>query len=489
RLLRQLMTESLLLSLAGGLLGLALAPPTVHLLSQFAERFTTRASEIHIDAPVLLFTFLISMVTGILFGLAPAFSARTDVSEALKQGAGRTTTSRGGQRLRAALVVAQVAVSFVLLIGAGLMIRSFLRLVQENPGFNSTRLLTMRITPNATHYSHDQQAPLGRTILAKVRGLPGVESAAMATNFPFNPGGVASGPGSSDFQIEGRPVSKQELAPRTDANGVSDGYFETIRQASIEGRTFTARDDEKSLPVAVVNQAMVRHRWPSESPIGKRVSFDNGATWIKIVGIVGDAKEYGLSHPVGDEIYVPVAQFGFVSDLVVRTTMEPMAVWPSIRGGLRQVDAQLAVDQVDTVEHLEAEYLTSPRVTTLLLGLFAGLALLVSAGGIAAVIALSVRQRSNELGIRMALGASKESILAMVVRQGVLLALGGAVLGVVGALALTRLLGSLLYATSPTDTFTFGAVFVLFVGVATVASLFPARQVTSIDPLIALRQE
>jgi putative ABC transport system permease protein len=489
RLLRQLLTESLLLSLAGGLLGLALAPLTVQLLSTFAARFTTRAGEIHIDAPVLLFTFLISIGTGILFGLAPAFSAQTDLSDSLKQGAGRTTATRGRQRLRAALVVAQVAVSFMLVVGAGLMIRSFQKLQEENPGFSPAGLLSMRVTPNFTRYPHEKLAPLARTILEKVRAVPRVDSAAMATNFPFNPGGVEAGPGANGFQIEGRPVSKGELAPLADATGVSEDYFETIRQPLLAGRTFNLHDNEKSEPVVILNQSIARHRWPSESPLGKRVSFDEGATWLRIVGVVADAKEYGLNRPVGDEVYAPLEQAGFVGGLLVRTSIDPMTAWPAIRAALRQVDPQLAVDQVTTVAHLEDEYMTSPRVTTILLGLFAGLALLVSAGGIAAVIALSVRQRSNELGIRMALGASRDSIVMMVVRQGMLLAIGGAVLGVVGALALTRLLTSLLYATSPTDTVTFALVSMLFFVVAIVASLIPARQVTSIDPLSALRQE
>jgi putative ABC transport system permease protein len=483
RLLRQLLTESLLLSVAGGLLGLVLAPATVQLLSTFAARFTTRAGEIHIDAPVLLFTFLISIATGILFGLAPAFSARTDVADALKQGAGRTTASRGRQRLRAALVVAQVAVSFMLVIGAGLMIRSFQKLQNENPGFNPSGLLSMRVTPNFTRYTHEKIAPLERSILEKVRAAAGVESAGLASNFPFNPGGIEAGPGTNGFRIEGRPDPKGEMAPLADGTAVSEGYFETIRQPLLQGRTFNLHDDEKSTPVAVLNQTMARHRWPTESPLGKRLSFDEGATWTKIVGIVADAKEYGLNRPVGDEVYLPVLQAGIGQpNLVVRTSLEPMSVWPQVRAALRQVDPQLAVDQVTTVAHLEDEYMTSPRVTTILLGLFAGLALLVSAGGIAAVIALSVRQRSNELGIRMALGATRDSIVLMVVRQG-------AVLGVVGALALTRLLTTLLYATSPTDAFTFSLVFLLFLMVAIVASLVPARQVTSIDPLIALRQE
>jgi ABC-type antimicrobial peptide transport system permease subunit len=239
----------------------------------------------------------------------------------------------------------------------------------------------------------------------------------------------------------------------------------------------------------VINQAMTRHRWPSEDPLGKRITFDQGQHWVTLVGVVGDAKEYGLDRTVGDKIYTPLAQNGFAGNLVVRTAADPMSFARVIRAALHDVDPQLAIDRVDTIERLEHESVASPRLTTMLLGLFAGLALLISASGIAAVMALSVSQRTNELGIRMALGASRESVVYMVVRQGLLLAVAGTALGVVGAVALTRLLISLLYATSPTDALTFASVSLLFLTVASVACFIPARQATAIDPLVALRQE
>ena len=245
----------------------------------------------------------------------------------------------------------------------------------------------------------------------------------------------------------------------------------------------------KSLQVAVINQTMARHRWVNENPVGRRISFDGGQHWATIVGIVGDAKEYGLGRPVLDEVYLPLLQAGFAGNLIVRTAADPMTMSAAVRGALHDIDPQLAVDRVQTVEHLQQESVASPRVTAVLLGLFAGLALLISASGIAAVMALSVTQRTSELGIRMALGASRESILYMVVRHGLGMAIVGTAVGVAGAIALTRLLASLLYATSPTDAFTFAAVSLVFLTVATVACLVPARQVTSIDPLVALRQE
>ncbi len=489
RLMRQLLTESVLLSVAGGMLGLALAPSALKLLVKFAERFTTRATEVQIDGPVLLFTLLVSLVTGILFGLAPAFSSGTHANEALKQG-GRNSASRGRRQLRAGLVIAQVAVSFMLLIGAGLMIRSFIKLQQVNPGFNQQHLLTMRLSPNFTRLSQPQQFTiLWESILRKTRAVAGVEEVALATSFPFSPNAIANGPGSVAFEIEGRPVSKGELAPRVDTTVVSSDYFQVVRQPLVKGRTFTDHDDAKALQVAVINQTMARHRWPSEDPVGKRISFNQGQNWGTIVGVVGDVKEYGLDHPVGDEVYLPLAQNGFAGNLVVRTAADPMVIAPAVRVALHEVDPQLAVDRVSSVENLQYESVAAPRVTTMLLGIFAGLALVISACGIAAVMALSVSQRTQELGIRMALGAAPDSVVRMVVRQGLMLAAVGTVVGMVGALALTRLLKSLLYETSPTDVLTFVAVSALFIAIAAVACFIPARRVTAIDPLIALRQE
>jgi len=490
RLVRQLLTQTVLLSISGGALGLILAPSAVTLLAKFAERLTTRAAEVKIDTPVLLFTICVSIATGLLFGLAPAFSSSRHVNDALKQGTGRTTASPGRQRLRGVLVIAQVAVSFMLLIGAGLMIRSFVRLQEVNPGFNPDQLLTLRLTPSFSRYSTNEQfVTLWHNVLRRISGLGALQSVALASNFPFDPDGIASGPGNTAFEIEGRHVPKGELAPLVDITVISPDYFQTIRQPLVEGRNFTQHDTAKALKVAVVNQTMVRHRWPAQDPVGRRITFDGGKTWVTIIGVVGDVKEYGLDRPVGDEIYLPVDQGAFANNLVVRTAIDPLTILPLVRSALHDVDPQLAVDHVATVERLQHESVASPRVTTILLGLFAALALVISASGIGAVMALSVSQRRHELGIRMALGAPRNSILHMVVRQGFAWALAGTVLGIVGAVALTRLLAALLYATSPTDVLTFSAVSLLFLAVAAVACFIPARQVTSIDPLVALRQE
>jgi putative ABC transport system permease protein len=490
RLVRQLLTETVLLSLTGGALGLELAYPTLSLLVKFAARFTTRANEVRIDSVVLAFTLGVSVLSGLLFGFAPALSSRERVSDALKQGSGQATSSRGRQRLRAGLVVVQIAVSFILLIGAGLMIRSFEKLLSVDPGFSPERVLTLNLSPNFSRYTQAAQfAALGDNLLRSVRAVGGVESAALASSFPFSPMALTMGPGSVNFDIEGRPASSGDLQPRVDATGVSPGYFETIRQPLQLGRTLTDHDDANAMKVAVINQAMALHRFASEDPVGKRISFDGGKTWITIVGIIGDAREYGLERAVSDEVYLPVDQTGFAGSLLVRTTVDPMSIVGLVRKALHDVDPQLAVDQVETIERLQHESLASPRITTILLGIFAGLALVISAGGIAGIMALTVSQRTRELGIRMVLGQSKSSVVRMVVRQGLLVALAGTALGLIGAMVLGRLLSSLLYATSPTDISTFAAVSLLFVVVAGLACFVPAHRVTLIDPFTALRQE
>jgi predicted permease len=490
RLVRQLLTESVMLSLAGGILGLALTPWAVRLLTSFAERFTTRAAEVKIDLPVLLFTFVVSIGTGILFGLAPAFSSKDDVTSAIKDGGGRSTSSKGRQKLRSGLVVGQVAVSFMLLMAAGLMIRSFVKLLEVNPGFNPTRLLTMRVTPNFTRYrSAAESIALSHKILERVGEVPALESVSLASNFPFNPQGVLTGPSTNPLEVEGKPQAKGELAPVVDITVVSPEYFGTIRQLLLDGRNFSGHDDTKAPLVGIINQTMARHRWRNENAIGKRVSIDGGRSWTKIIGIVADTKEYGLSRPMADELYISVDQAGFPGNLVVRTPLDSAAASPLIQKVLHGIDPQLAVDRVATVDHLEQEWVASPRIVTILLGLFATLALVISATGTAAVMALSVSQRTREVGVRMALGASHHSIVRMIVQQGLRLTLAGTVLGISGAVMLTPLLSSLLYATRPNDAVTYTAVLLIFLIVGLVACFLPARQVTSIDPVIALRQE
>jgi predicted permease len=493
RLIRQLLTESIMLAVTGGVLGLLIAPPALRLLVQFAARFTTRADEVKMDWPVLLFTLLASVGAGILAGVAPALASGRG-TDALKQATGQTTASNARQRLRAALVVAQVAVSFVLLVGAGLMLRSIVTLQRVDPGFRLDHLLTMRLSINFTHYkSPEDGEQLSDNLLRRLSAVGGVESAGIGTNYPFSRQGIIGGPGKNGIQVEGRLPTPGAVPPQVDADLVSPEYFTTIRQPLLLGRAFTDHDDEKALKVAIVNQSLKRHVWPSENPIGKRISSDQGKTWITIAGVVGDAREYGIERGTPDHIYLPVMQNGGATGganrIVLRTALDPLSVLPLVRAAIRNVDPQLAIDQVDTMERLQQDSLASPRTTTILLGIFAGLALLISGTGIAGVMALSISQRTRELGVRMALGQSRRSIIQMVIQQGLALAIAGTVLGIVGALGLARLLSSLLYQTSPTDALTYMAVALVFLSAALVSCFLPAHRVTMIDPSQCLRQE
>jgi predicted permease len=489
RLIRQLLTESALLALVGGALGVLLAAAGLDLLVSFAARFTARAAEIKLDGAVLLFTLVVSLITGLAFGLAPALAGKENLVVALKEGSGQSAGA-ARPRLRSLLVVAQVAVSFMLLIGAGLMMRSLVKLQQVNPGFDPQRVLVLRVFSNWSKYTTgDHYRNFSLRVIEKIQTLPGVMSAAMATNYPLNPLGLAQGPFNREFLIEGRPMAEGELAPQADFRVVSPDYFQTIRVPLVKGRTFTESDHERALSVAVINQSLQRHRWGNEDPIGKRISFDRGESWITVVGIVGDTRHYGLNREALDEVYRPVAQQSGAGFLLLRTMAEPPSLIRQTRQAIYELDAETAIDHVGTLEEAHSEALASPRLTAMLLGLFAALALVITAAGLAGVMALSVNQRAHELGIRMALGATQNGVLRMVLRQGMALVLIGLALGSLGALALTRLMSSLLFAVEPTDPLTFLAVSLVLLAAAGIACYLPARRVTLIDPMVALRSE
>lgn len=490
RLVRQLLTESTLLSFAGGLLGLALAAGGLQLLVSFAARFTTRSNEIKIDGLVLLFTLVVSVATGLIFGLMPAFSSDKNLTGALKEGGGRTSAGIKRQRVRNLLIVAQVGVSFILLIWAGLMVRSLIKLQQVNPGFDPERVLAMRISPNWSKYNTTQETiDLLQRILDKARSEPGVLSAALGSTYPLNQLGISNGPFNRGFQIENRPVPEGELLPQADFRTASTDYFETVRQPLVRGRTFNDGDKDKAPLVAVINQSTARHRWGDDDPIGRRISFDRGQNWLTVVGIVGDVRQYGLDKDPADEIYVPLAQGGFGGNLLVRTALDPMSIVNLMREAVYEVDSDTAVDRVQTLEQVRSDAVASPRLTAILLGMFAGLALLITAAGIAGVMALSVNQRTHELGVRMALGASPGKVLRMVMGQGMAFVMIGLTAGLAGALLLGRLMSALLFGVAPTDPITFVGVGVILIGVAAAACFVPARRVTSIDPMLALRSE
>ena len=296
------------------------------------------------------------------------------------------------------------------------------------------------------------------TMLRQIKAVGGVSSAAIASGFPLIPTGIVSGPNANEFQIEGHLVPKDDPKPQTALRVVSPDYFDTIRQPLVKGRPFTDHDDDRAPGVAIINQALARHRWPNEDPIGQRIRFERSDQWLQVVGIVGDVKDYGLDRSIADQVYVPLKASGFANRLVVRTSLDPNAVAPLLRDAIHDIDPHIAVDQMETMDRLEYDSMASPRVMTILLGIFAGLALLISSSGIAAVMALSVAQRAHELGIRMALGAERSAIVGMVVKQGLALAVVGALIGIAGAALLARTLSTMLYDTNPTDVLTFLAV-------------------------------
>jgi len=489
RLMRQLLTESMLLSLIGGALGVLLSAGSVRLLVNFAARFTPRAAEISLDTTVLLFTLVVSVATGLVFGLLPALSTRQSLIPSLKEG-GRSAAGAGRRRLRGALVVAQVAVSFVLLVGAGLMLRSLFKLQKVNPGFDPERALVMRVTANWSKYTTGQQyRDLSLRLVERARAVPGVLSAAMASTYPLNPLGLATGGFNVNFQIEGRPPNPNEPTPQVDYRVASADYFQTIRLPLIKGRLFTEADDAQARQVAVINQTTARHRWGDEDPVGKRISFDQGKNWVTIAGVVGDVRQYGLNREPTDELYRPMRQTGGAGNLLVRTTVAPSVMMAQLRQAVYAVDPENAIDQAQTLENARDESIASPRLTAALLGMFAALAVFITAAGIAGVMALTVSQRTHEIGVRMALGASAGGVLRLVLRQGLTLVLIGLALGVACAFALTRMMSTLLFAVEPTDPLTWLAVALALAAVASLACLAPARRATMIDPLRALRSE
>jgi putative ABC transport system permease protein len=490
RLMRQLLTESTLLALTGGVLGVMLAAWSIGLLVRFAARFTPRANEISLDNTVLLFTLVISVATGLVFGLLPALSLRKNLVSSLKEDSGQSSVSVGRQRLRSSLVVAQVAASFVLLIGAGLMLRSLLKLQEVNPGFDSERVLVMRVTANWSKFTTVQQyRELSLRLIERAQSLPGVLSAAMASTYPLNPLGIANRGGNVNFQIEGRSLDPNEPTPQVDFRVASTDYFQTIRLPLIKGRLFAETDDTKARQVAIINQTLARHRWGNEDPLDKRISFNQGGDWVTIVGVVGDVRQYGLNKEPADELYRPLRQTNGAGYLLVRTALAPSILVSQLRQAVYSVDQDNAIDQVHTLEHVRQESIASPRLTAVLLGLFAALAVLITAAGITGVMALRISQRTHEIGIRMALGASASSVLRLVLRQGLTLVLIGLGLGIAGAYALTRLMSTLLFEVEPTDPLTWLMVALALAAIATLACFVPARRATLIDPLKALRSE
>jgi putative ABC transport system permease protein len=492
RLLRQLLTESFLLALLGGGVGLLLAYDSLKLLGDFVARLTPRAREIHIDASVLLFTLAAAVGTSIVFGTLSALFSRANLASSLKEGSTGTGTGRQQNRMRSALIVCQIAFSFMLLIGAGLMLRSLLKMQQVDSGIVPQRVLAMRTTFNWSRYNSDEQTTaVVKKLLDRVQSEPGVVSAAISNRYPFEPELIAGGPQSVSFsfQVEGRKLEPGQAPPVSTFAAVSPDYFKTLGIPLKEGRLFTDRDDAKGPIVIIINEAMKRQLWPDESPVGKRITNDGGQHWGQIVGVVGDVREFGLDHSPAPEIYAPQAINPAPGTLVVRTVAEPRSMAQALTRAIHEVDSQTAVTRTLTLEQARYESMTNPRLTASLLGIFAGLALVIATAGIGGIMALTVSQRVREIGIRIALGAPPGTILRMILGEGTLLTGLGIALGIVGAIALTRLVKSLLFEVPPTDVVTFGGVACLLLAAAAVACYLPARRAAAVDPNQALRAE
>jgi predicted permease len=491
RLLRQLLTESTLLALIGGVLGLAVAFLTRDALVQFAARFTPRAHEVRIDGAVLAFSLVAPVFTGLLVGSLPGLPAFDKLARALT-GDGRTTAGRGRQRVRSVLAISQLALSFMLLIGASLMLKSFANLQKVDPGFRADHVLTMTVDHNWSKYATPERRVDRQRVLQvfeplwdRVRGVPGVVTAGSAWTFPLNSAFTSNGA----FMIEGVHQADQTL-PRAEFRGASANYFETLGVPILRGRAFDAHDRDGAEPVAIVSQGLARRHWGAEDPVGRRISSDRGQTWARVVGVAGDVRQTGLAVEPPDVVYASFGQFpGYTSTLFVRTAGDPAALADQVRGEIRSLDPQAAVTNVRTLETIRHDALASPRLTAFLLGLFACVALAISAAGLAGVLAYTVSQRTREIGIRMALGAAPASVLRMLMGQGFTSVVIGLLISLVGALGLSQLVSGLLFGVAPTDPWCFGGSAIVLVVVALLASFLPARRATGIDPILALRTE
>ena len=485
RIMRQLLTESLLLSLVGGGIGLLLAVWLSRAIRVLALGQIPRAESIEVDSSVLIFTILVSVATGVLFGLAPALLAsRTDLNSTLKD-ATRGTMGAGGHRLRSALVVSEVALSMLLLVGAGLMIKSFWRLQQVDPGFNPQNLLSVEVTLPATKYAESQQrTAFFQQVLERVSSLPGVSAAAVINSPPL------SGRRNIDvFPIEGHPAAKGiSDAPLADFRLISPDYFKMMSIPMLQGRSFTQGDAQNTAKVTIVSQTFATKFGAGENLLGKRVRI--GDDWHTVVGVVSDIRQSGLDEEAAPHVYVSYLQAGPTrAGVLVRTTTDPLSLVTAVRAQVQAVDRDQPIYNVNTMSAMISAAVAPRRLNLMLLGSFAALALALAAVGIYGVMANLVTQRTAEIGLRMALGAQRGDVLRLVIGRGLRLTLAGTVIGLGASFALLRLMASLLYGVSANDPFTFIAITALLMLVALLACYLPARRATKVDPLVALRYE
>jgi putative ABC transport system permease protein len=488
RLVRQLLTESVVLSLAGGGCGLLLALWGVAALVGASPIEIPRLRDVHVDRGVLLFATFISMLTGIVFGLAPAIHvSRADAGDALKDG-GRSGSAGRSSRTRQVLVVAEVALSLVLLASAGLLVRSLVALRHVQPGFIAERALGMQLTLPGTRYPESpSHIAFYHRLLDATGALPGVVSSAVSTTLPLSGSNVGIG-----FSIDDQPATK-DPATRTSAGffGVSPAYFSTMGIPLLKGRVFTARDDERAPSVIIIGETFAKRYWPNENPIGKRITIGyNSSGPREIIGIVGDVKQSELAEKTTLEMYTPFPQapWPFMA-AVVRTQAEPSSVAASLRGAVMALDRDQPAGEIKTLSEYLSRSTATPQFTAILIGAFALIALLLAGLGLFSVMAYSVAQRRREIGIRMALGAQAADVRTLVVSQALRMGLAGLAVGLAGAFAITRILASLLFGVSANDPLTFAGVCALLMSVVLLAAYLPARRATRVDPMIALRAD
>ncbi len=491
RLVRQFLTESLLLGTLGGVFGLLLAGFGLEVLKRFIPNAISHPEAIGIDLRVLLFAILISVLTALAFGLVPAMQAlRFDLNATLKEGGRDSSSGAGRQRLRSMLIVGEIAVSFVLLIGAGLLINSFLHLRNLDPGFRPENLLAMKVElPELKYSDQTQRSTFYEELLRRVRELPGVKAAAVASNLPLTYDGD-----SIDISMEGQPDPPPNERPSVIIRVVSPGYFETMGIPLLRGHEFTAKDYEKTVPGVVISEKTARYFWPKEDALGKRLkpgSSTSPGRWRQVIGIVKDVRQNDFVADPGLQIYFTYRQVDAFppNALVLRTSVDPLSLGPAVRRVVQEVDKDQPVSDIRTMSEIVSAAVARQRFSMLLLGIFAAVALILAGIGIYGVMSYSVAQRTREIGIRMALGAQKSDVLKMTVGQGLQLVIVGVVIGLAAALVLTRVMSSLLFGVSATDPMTFVTISLILLGVALTASYVPALRSMKVDPVIALRYQ
>ncbi|MFL6227288.1 MAG: ADOP family duplicated permease [Pyrinomonadaceae bacterium] len=491
RLIRQFLTESLLLAMIGGVFGLLLSVWGVRLLKAFIPENISQAASITVDVKVLAFTLLVSLLTGLVFGLAPATQAtKFNLNETLKEGGRDSASGSRGSRIRAALVIAEVALSLVLLVGAGLLVNSFLHLRGVDPGFHTDHLLTMNVVLPAQKYADQaHRSAFYDDLLRRVEALPGVKSAAVASQIPLIRQGDSNG-----IAFEGRPDPAPGQENIVATRIVSPRYFQTMGIQLLRGRPFGEQDRADAPAAVVVSESMARRYYPGEDPLGKRISFGKPQSpddWMTIVGIVNDVRQYNLDAEPKPQIYLTYQQAGFFAPrhLIIATSVEPRGLGSAVRGAVWEIDKDQPVSDISTMEDVLSESIARQRFSMILLAVFAAVGLILAAVGLYGVMSYSVAQRRHEIGIRMALGAQASDVLRMVVGQGLKLVFVGVAIGLIASLALTRVMASLLFGVSATDPTTFAVISLVLVSAGVLACFVPARRATKVDPMIALRYE